>query len=258
MLTLYDNPFSPFARKVRLVLAFKNLEYSRVDALALDRIDELKTLNPRGEVPVLINEDLCIIGSSDVVAYLEDCHPEPPLFPRSPALKARARHWQRLSDTILDAIIHDISIWTWPTLRRKDQSPPGLIEVGTKELLKFLSILNGALASREYVCDSLSIADLSLFPHLSAMKVLGFPVDSGPHPHVSSWYRRIRSMEIVKNDHEYIKKCAAEKLQGENSPYESQKIVWRGDRIEWLVSKGFYRWWFEELEQGRAVIPSAL
>jgi len=27
MLTLYDNPFSPFARKVRMVLRFKGLEF---------------------------------------------------------------------------------------------------------------------------------------------------------------------------------------------------------------------------------------
>jgi glutathione S-transferase len=27
MLTVYDNPFSPFARKVRMVLRFKGLEF---------------------------------------------------------------------------------------------------------------------------------------------------------------------------------------------------------------------------------------
>ena len=35
MLTLYDNPFSPFARKVRLVLALKDVAFRSVDALAL-------------------------------------------------------------------------------------------------------------------------------------------------------------------------------------------------------------------------------
>ena len=37
MLKLHDNPFSPFARKVRLILAYKGLPFERIDALALDR-----------------------------------------------------------------------------------------------------------------------------------------------------------------------------------------------------------------------------
>ncbi len=36
MLTLYDNPFSPFARKVRMVLRYKGARYDTIDALALD------------------------------------------------------------------------------------------------------------------------------------------------------------------------------------------------------------------------------
>ncbi|MBW1906025.1 MAG: glutathione S-transferase N-terminal domain-containing protein [Deltaproteobacteria bacterium] len=41
MLTLYDNPFSPFARKVRMVLGFKGLEFESIDALALNEHDRL-------------------------------------------------------------------------------------------------------------------------------------------------------------------------------------------------------------------------
>ena len=48
MLTLYDNPFSPFARKVRMVLRFKGLEFESIDALALDEHNRLVEVNPRG------------------------------------------------------------------------------------------------------------------------------------------------------------------------------------------------------------------
>ena len=50
MLTLYDNPFSPFARKVRMVLRFKGLEFESIDALALNEHDGLVEVNPRAEV----------------------------------------------------------------------------------------------------------------------------------------------------------------------------------------------------------------
>jgi glutathione S-transferase len=34
MITLYDNPFGPFTRKVRMVLFLKDLPFASLDALA--------------------------------------------------------------------------------------------------------------------------------------------------------------------------------------------------------------------------------
>jgi len=41
MMTLYDNAFSPFARKVRLVLDVKGLAHEALDGLDLDNHDRL-------------------------------------------------------------------------------------------------------------------------------------------------------------------------------------------------------------------------
>ena len=41
MLTLYDNAFSPFARKVRLALGWKGIDHEVVDGLALVNRDKL-------------------------------------------------------------------------------------------------------------------------------------------------------------------------------------------------------------------------
>jgi len=46
-----------------------------------------------------------------------------------------------------------------------------------------------------------------------------------------------------------------EKLSAGASPYEAEKVVWRGDRIEWLLAHGFRDWFQAELESGRAVVP---
>ena len=70
MLTLYDNPFSPFARKVRMVLRFKGLEFESIDALALDEHDSLVEVNPRAEVPVLVDRGFTVTDSTDIVYYL--------------------------------------------------------------------------------------------------------------------------------------------------------------------------------------------
>ena len=258
MITLYDNPFSPFARKVRMVLDYKGLAFESIDALATCEHEKLLATNTRAEVPVLIDDRVRIAGSSDIVAYLEDRHPSPPVFPSDPAVRASVRSWERCADTVLDAIIHDISIWVWPTHQRKDAPPAGLVEEGSRDIAKLLARLEGALGENGYVCGALSVADFALFPHLSSLRALGLGVDPAEHPKAHGWSGRMRTLPAVRKDLEYVKRAAVEKFAQGKSPYESEKIVWRGDRIEWLFSKGFHEWWLQELKAGRVVIPSSV
>jgi Glutathione S-transferase, N-terminal domain len=51
MIKLYDNAFSPFARKVRMVLEFKGLDFEVVDGLRKTSHEALKAVNRRVEVP---------------------------------------------------------------------------------------------------------------------------------------------------------------------------------------------------------------
>jgi len=68
----------------------------------------------------------------------------------------------------------------------------------------------------------------------------------------------MRRQPIVARDVDYVKRSAIEKFVAGPSPYEGEKIVWRGDRIEWLFSNGFHDWWLAELAAGRAVVPSGV
>src|SRR5262245_62452040 len=77
MIVLYDNPFSPFARKVRMTLEFKEVPYESIDALALEEHARLRAVNRRAEVPVLVDGDVVVRDSADIVAYLEDRFPTP-------------------------------------------------------------------------------------------------------------------------------------------------------------------------------------
>jgi glutathione S-transferase len=255
MLSLYDNPFSPFARKVRMVLRLKGLEFRSIDALAVSEHDRLVEANPRAEVPVLVDGTLTVTDSADIVSYLEDRFPTPAVFPADPQLRAKARHWQRIADTALDAIIHDISIWTWPTHHRPDPPPKGLLEAGRQDLHEILAQLEDSLEATGFVCDELSIADLALFAHISSLKPLGILLDESSCPKLLRWNRELRLQPAVKEDVDYVKRSAVEKFASGESPYEGERIVWRGDRIEWLLTHGFQDWLLSELAGGRAVVP---
>jgi glutathione S-transferase len=258
MITLYDNPFSPFARKVRMALGYKKIAFESVDALAVHELPRLAQVNPRAEVPVLVDGALTVVDSADIVAYLEDRHPTPALLPSSPVLRAKARSWQRLSDGVLDAIVHDVSLWTWPTHQRKDAPPPGLLEAGRRDLEALLARLEAALGPSAFVCGDLSVADLALFPHVSSLRLLGVQLDPSRHPKVLQWNREMRRLPVVAADLDYVKRCALEKFAPGKSPYEAEKVVWRGDRLEWLLAHGFVDWLRAELAAGRAVVPRSV
>jgi glutathione S-transferase len=256
MITLYDNPFSPFARKIRMALQWKGAAFRSIDALALDEHARLVAVNPRAEVPVLVEDEVTVVGSADIVAYLDDRLPTPTLLPGSPAQRAKARTWQRLADGVLDAVIHDVSLWTWPTHRRADGPPPGLLDAGKRDLAAILARLDAEIGSARYLCGELSIGDLALFPHVSSLKLLGVALD--PHPNVLRWSRALRELPIVRADLEHVKRSAIEKFGSGASPYEAEKVIWRGDRIEWLLAQGFADWLVAELRAGRAVVPRSV
>ena len=253
MIILYDNPFSPFARKVRMVLWFKQVPFESIDALATHEHERLLAVNPRAEVPVLVDGDVVVANSSEIAAYLEDRFPTPALLPSSPELRAKARSWQRIADSVLDAIIHDISLWGWPTHHRTDEPPAGLVEAGRRDLERVIARLEESLGNAEFLCDDLSIADLALFPHVSSLKLLGVPLDG--FPGVLRWNRTMRTLPVVREDLDHVKRSAVEKFSSGESPYEGERIVWRGDRIEWLMARGYWEWFWSELVSGRAIVP---
>jgi glutathione S-transferase len=99
MIKLFDNPVSPFARKVRLVLEHKQLPFESIDGLLRSNHDSLKSINGRIEVPALADGDLTVINSSDIVSYLEFRYPHAPVYAISAEARVHARSWERAADT---------------------------------------------------------------------------------------------------------------------------------------------------------------
>lgn len=251
MLTLYDNAFSPFARKVRLVLDHKGLEYGVVDGLSRANRAALEAVNGRVEVPVLVHDAVVIASSSDIVAYLERVFPERPVYPRSVEDWVRARAWERTSDTVVDAILVNISYWVWAD--RADTMPAGLLDAARADLDKVYAALEAELKAGDFVCGELSIADLALFPQLTGAKLLDVAIDGERFPSVLAWYQRMRRIDVGMADLDRLKSYLGQGPAGID--VERSKIFWRGDRLEWMLARGYHRWLLGEIEQGRVIWP---
>ena len=116
---LFDSAFSPFARKVRMVLEFKELDFQVTDGLLKSYHEDLKAVNGRVEVPTLVDGDTVVVNSSDIVSYLEHRYPDRAIYPVAPDARVHARAWERTADAFIDPILVDISYWKWANARTR-------------------------------------------------------------------------------------------------------------------------------------------
>ena len=250
MIKLYDNPFSPFARKVRMVLEFKGLAYEAVDGLLKSSHEALKAVNRRVEVPALIDDDIVVVNSADIVAYLEFRYARNPVYPESPAARVHARAWERAADTFIDPILVDVSYWKWT--ERPDRMPDGLLEAARTDLGLAYDALDRELAAREFVSGPLSIADIALYPHLASAKAMEVEFSADSHPNLMRWFQQMRALPICTAD----ANRAREYVAGiKDRDLERKRIFWRGDRIEWVLARGFHGWFFKEISEDRVLWP---
>src|SRR5436190_1746062 len=92
MRVLYHLTLSPSARKVRIVLAEKNLEFTLKLEKVWERRPEFLALNPAGEVPVLIEPDGTVIAGPEAsVEHLDEAYREKLLIGINPVDRAEVR-----------------------------------------------------------------------------------------------------------------------------------------------------------------------
>jgi glutathione S-transferase len=250
VITLYDSAFSPFARKVRMILEHKGLNFEAVDGLLKSNHERLKRVNTRIEVPVLVDADVVIVNSADIVSYLEFRYPTKPVYPQAPAARVHARAWERAADTLIDAVLTDISYWKWAD--RQDSMPAGLLEAARAQLRLVYDALERDLARQEYISGPLSIADISLFPHLASVRAMEVAFSAQEHPNLTRWFRQMRALPICAAD---LQRTRDFVVNLKDRDIERRSIFWRGDRIEWLLAHGFHDWFFREIKEQRVLWP---
>jgi glutathione S-transferase len=250
MLTLYGNAFSPFSRKVQIVLDHKGIDYEWVDGLSRANRDELRAVNKRLEVPAVDHDGVIVVNSADIVTYLDRVFPDQPVHPDDDEKWVKARAWERCADTVIDPILVDISYWVWAI--RQDEMPDGLLDAARADLAAIYDALDLELEGRDWVCGELSIADIALFPHLSGTRLLQVPFDESRHRNLLAWYKRCRSETVFADD---LARTKAYLAQPSAMDIEREKIFWRGDRIEWILARGYHEWFVKEIDEGRVVWP---
>jgi glutathione S-transferase len=196
MRVLYHLLLSPFARKVRLVLAEKNLEFTTKTERVWERRPEFLALNPAGEVPVLIEEDGTVLAGTDaIVEYLDEVYREKILIGINPVDRAEVRRLCAWFDGKMYGEVTENLLGEKMMKRFFGHGQPNshAIRAGHANLPYHLDYIGFLTERRRWLAgDHFSLADISAAAQLSSLDYLGdVPWDA--HEPAKEWYARIKS-----------------------------------------------------------------
>ncbi len=197
MIVLYDFPECPYAQKVRIVLAEKELEFETrlVDLRKNEqRSAEFLKLNPLGKVPVLVDEDAVIYDSTIINEYLNEEYPNPPLMPEDSYGRAKVRMNEDLADMLFTPRVELLQA----ELRRGEAERDGeKIRRLQNEILQLFRRLEHPLQSHRFVAGEFSLADAAFAPGILLLPKLGVEVDPSL-VNVQRWIKELHERASVQ------------------------------------------------------------
>jgi glutathione S-transferase len=264
MLVLYHHGSSTCAAKVRFALEEKQLEWEGryIDILTGDQFhkDYLK-INPKGVVPVLIDDELVIPESTIICEYLDEKFPNPALMPPHADGKAKVRRWTKAVDEELHAACSAITyvVSHRHTIRRNGVGSfeefvenggregkasrflkwqwiqEGINAPGAEDKIKlyfdYLNKMEATLSESEWLVeDSFTLADVAMTPYINRLAALAMePLwQNGRLPGVERWFETIRKKESFESAFEkWLPKELKDEmyLNGKKSWPEIEKLI---------------------------------
>ena len=200
-LTLYSGSGSPFAWRVQLALEHKALAYE-LRMLSFSARDTLKpefiALNPRHQVPVLVDGDFVLYESNAIVEYLDEAYPGrgAPLFPGDVRQRALVRRLIEEADNYYYEATSQVltqAFWKKPEEREADK-----IAAGRKAVVEESALFTRAMRG-DFLAGQLSAADFTLYPLVASlwraeMKLPDLDAAGMVTPQLLAWKARIEAL----------------------------------------------------------------
>jgi glutathione S-transferase len=197
---LYYSPLSVYSAKPRIAMFEKAIAHETqlvnwTPATGWIKPEELSRLNPKAQIPVLVDGDAVIYDSTIIVEYLDERAPKTSLFPTEAAERARCRILEDLGDTLLapnlGVLVREVLLKPDPSTR--DASA---VAQAKAELSRQYQRLDRELGKREYLCGEFSAADISCFSPINIASLM----EGAPSPefgNVAKWLSRMSNRPSV-------------------------------------------------------------
>lgn len=172
MMKLYSHSTNPLSHRCRIVLFEKGMDFEVIDVDMDNKPDELTTLSPYVDSPVLIERNLVLTDPNIINEYIDERFPHPQLMPPDPIMRARARLF--LKDFENQLFIHMPDVEGADTAKKNKA-----LKTITEGLLQLVPILN----KQPYLLyDEYSMLDVAMAPLLWRLDHYGIKLPASAKP----------------------------------------------------------------------------
>jgi glutathione S-transferase len=205
-LIVYGSPFSPFVRKVRIVLAEKGVEYTLDPVNPFAPPPDFEEISPLKRIPALRDTELpepnTLPDSSVIADYLERKFPSPALYPGDNYLRGRALWFEEYADSIV-AVTLGPGLFFERVVKKfmRRECDEGIVTTTLKEKLPPLfDYLEKEIGSREFlVGNAFSIADIAVGTMLVNFEHAGETIDTSRWPNLARFIAGIHARPSFKS-----------------------------------------------------------
>ena len=200
---LYDFELAPNAQRVRVFLAEKGLEVptEQLNVRNDDQfVEPFTSMNPFHCVPFLELDDGKVIAESmSICRYLEELHPEPPLFGRTAEERAVIDMWLRRFELdafipMLHAVRNHVPMFAGrvvPGTRTDLPQLPVMVTRGKEMMEVFLARVEPHMAQNEFIAGpDFTIADITGFFTVRMTNALEMDLTTS-YPAVNAWFAKV-------------------------------------------------------------------
>jgi len=192
---LYSGPLSMFGAKAEIAAHEKGLDFELVmvpfemKTLYQPKHPEVVRINPKRQVPVLVDGDLEIFDSTQIFEYFETLQPSPPLWPADAKARARARLLEHKSDEVyFPHIIRLMGLQATP-------DEPAAVEARAAAVA-YYDGMERLLDDRDYLAGSYSYADIAFYMAQLFGARMTAPLTAA-HPRLQRWRDRVSERPAV-------------------------------------------------------------
>jgi maleylacetoacetate isomerase len=194
------------AYRVRMALNLKGItpdEIVNVDLLkGQQREDAYRAVNPMMALPALIDgDDQVLFESLAILEYLDETHPQPPLLPKDPKARARARGLaQIVACDSHPLIVPRVREYMEHELKLDEATRTKWIHNWIGAALKAIETnLNDPRTGKFCQGDQLTVADICLVSQ--AVGANFFKVDLTPYPNVRRIVETCQAIDAIARAH---------------------------------------------------------
>jgi glutathione S-transferase len=191
---IVGNHVSPYARKVFVALDMKGVDYEMDPIVPFYGTEEFTKVSPLRRIPVLIDGELVLNDSTVICEYVDERWPEPPLMPKNPADRAKARWMEEFADSRLG----DLIIWRLfyqktivPYVWKREPDHALIARVTTQDLPEALDWIEARAPDGGFLFDHVCIADIAYACFFRNASLVGFEIDAERWPRTANWLERV-------------------------------------------------------------------